>query len=483
MSRNKLNTGLFISLLSVILIIVLIFINRKDKVVQEINIERNPPNIVLFLADDLGYNDLGCYGNQVIQTPYLDRLASKGMLFTSYYAPAPVCSPSRGALLTGRNPNRLGIYDWIDYQTPVHLSCKEETIAEMLGDAGYETCMVGKWHLNGYFNSPRHPQPDAHGFDYWFATRNNADYSHKNPINFVRNGKPVGPLEGFSCQIIVDEAIEWLKSYRPANKPFFQYISFHEPHEPIASPQSLINRYKIDTLPKAMYYANVTNMDSAIGRYMDFLDTTRLIENTLIFFSSDNGPETLNRYNKAWRSYGSAEPLKGMKLHLYEGGIRVPAIIRWDGIVEPGQISSEPVSGMDILPTVAEYLNLSHDGLNFDGRNILPVLKGGKMNMEKPIYWFYYAALGGPKAALRQGDYKILGYTNDYYYPEDRFAVHHLEIIKNAELVRYELYNVKQDIGERYDLSDSLPEKFQEMKLLINKQFNSVQNEGPDWRK
>ena len=169
------------------------------------------PNIVVVLCDDLGYGDLECYGHPHIKTPHLNTLAKEGVRFTNCYSAAPVCSPSRVGLLTGRSPNRAGVYDFIPGGRKIYMRSSEVTIAQLLKKQGYATCMSGKWHCNGKFNSDQQPQPDTAGFDHWFGTQNNASPSHENPKNFVRNGEAVGELEGFSCQLVVDEAVKWLK--------------------------------------------------------------------------------------------------------------------------------------------------------------------------------------------------------------------------------------------------------------------------------
>ncbi|MBT5813000.1 MAG: sulfatase-like hydrolase/transferase, partial [Opitutales bacterium] len=201
------------------------------------------PNIVVIICDDLGYGDLASYGHPHIQTPNLDRMATEGVRFTDFYSTAPVCSASRVGLMTGRSPNRAGVYDWIppgnqprpDARDQVHMRTEEITIPKLLKQAGYATALSGKWHCNSQFNSDLQPQPGDAGFDHWFATHNNAAPSHRNPQNFVRNGNPVGPLEGYSCQIVTTEAIQWVENQTKTapTQPFFLYLAFHEPHEPI----------------------------------------------------------------------------------------------------------------------------------------------------------------------------------------------------------------------------------------------------------
>ncbi len=200
------------------------------------------PSIVLVLCDDLGYGDLGCYGSPVIRTPNLDRFAQEGVRFTDCYAAAPVSSPSRAGMLTGRVPDRLGVYHWIPAGNVMHLRREETTFARILKGAGYATCHAGKWHCNGKFNSPEQPQPSDHGFDHWFSTQNNAEPSHADPANFVRNGTPAGPLKGNSSTLIASEAISWLKGLR-AGQPFCLFVCFHASHEPVATDSEFSSMY------------------------------------------------------------------------------------------------------------------------------------------------------------------------------------------------------------------------------------------------
>lgn len=441
------------------------------------------PNFLIILCDDLGYGDLGCYGNATIKTPNLDRLAAQGMRLTDCYAAAPVCSSSRAGLLTGRTPNRLGVYDWIPNGHFMHLRRSETTIATLLRGAGYATCHVGKWHCNGKFNSPEQPQPGDHGFDHWFSTQNNAAPSHENPKNFVRNGAAVGPQSGFSCQIVADEAVDWLLK-RDASKPFFQFVCFHEPHEPVASPADLTARYP-DARKKgeALYYANVTNMDLAVGKLMAALDELKLADNTLVFFTSDNGPETLNRYGGAWRSHGSPGPLRGMKLHIYDGGIRVPGIIRWPGRIEPGRVVGEPISGVDVLPTLCDLAGVAPPrDRTIDGSSFASLFVGNPVERRRPLHWSYFRALSQPKLAMRDGDWKIVAHLEFDRPVGGRVTRETVLAIKTATIGSFELYNIRDDIGERNDLADEFPQQLKKMGDVLTTIHREVQKEAPDWR-
>lgn len=443
------------------------------------------PNFLVILCDDLGYGDLSCYGNPTIKTPNLDRLASQGIRLTDCYSSAPVCSSSRAGLLTGRTPSRIGVYDWIPGGHPMHLKADEITIATLLREAGYATSHVGKWHCNGKFNSDDQPQPDDHGFEHWFATQNNAAPTHKNPTNFVRNGEPVGKLEGYSCQIVASEAIRWLQDARDESKPFFQFVCFHEPHEPIDSPPDLVDDYPAATKRgEALYYANVANMDRAVGRLMDALDDMELADDTLVIFTSDNGPETLNRYRGAWRSHGSPGPLRGMKLHLYEAGMRVSGIIRFPGRAKPGQVLGEPVCALDILPTFCALGDAKPPtDRALDGTSFLAIFDGKPIEREVPLYWHYFRSIGAPKAAMRVGDYMVLGHWDGKQLgPGGSVHAGDTDVIKSAKLVDFELYNLRNDLGEQQDLAEREPERLKELSAMLVKKYQEVQAEGPHWK-
>ena len=446
----------------------------------------SPPNFVVILCDDLGYGDLACYGHPHIKTPHLDHLAKNGTKFTDCYASAPVCSSSRAGLLTGRTPNRTGVYDWIPNNHVVHLKPSEITLATLLRDAGYDTAHSGKWHLNGKFNSDQQPQPGDHGFNHWFATQNNASPSHENPKNFVRNGKAVGNMEGFACQLVADEAVNWLKNGRDKSKNFFLNIWFHEPHEPVASPKSMVENYlKVtDDVNQAQYFANVENMDAACGKLIKALHDLDLYDNTVIFFTSDNGPETLRRYRGAGRSFGVPGPLRGMKLHIYDGGIRVPGILHWPGKTKAGHPISEPISAVDLLPTFcqAAYIHAPKDRA-LDGTNFLPALRGDTLCRKTPLFWNYYRAIqDSPKVAMRDGDWKLVAHWDGPSKPlGGNVNPDSMKLIKTAKLTKFELYNIRKDIGEKKDLSKAEPDRLNAMTEALQKKYLEVQNESPVW--
>jgi len=356
------------------------------------------PNILLVIADDLGYGDLGCYGHPEIKTPHLDRFAREGLRLTSYYSAAPVCSPARAGLMTGRTPYRAGVYNQLSFMTSMHLQKDEVTVTKLLRQAGYATAQVGKWHLNGRYNLPGQPQPNDQGFDHWFAVQNNALPNHRNPYNFVRNGIPLGPLEGYSGPLVANEAVDWLTTGRDKKKPFFLYVAFNEPHEPIATDPKFAAQYQAkhpDDPSRAAYYGNVTQMDDSLGRILQTLEAEGVAENTLIWFTSDNGPARTR-----WHAAGVTGGFREYKGHLYEGGIRVPGIIRWPARIKPGTTSGAPVCGIDALPTLCAAAGISPPAdLRLDGMDIGPLFSGGEPGRIQPLFWFFIYSRGLPRAA------------------------------------------------------------------------------------
>ncbi|QDU63585.1 Arylsulfatase [Planctomycetes bacterium Pan216] len=428
------------------------------------------PNFVVFLADDLGWGDLGCYGHEKIQTPNLDKFAKQGLRMTQCYSACSVCSPSRSSILTGRTPYRNGVWRWIPDGSKYHLRPSEITVAKLLKDQGYATCHVGKWHLNGKFNSSEQPQPGDHGYDWWMATQNNAAPTHKNPTNFVRNGEPVGPLEGFSAELVADEAIDWLQHHRDKEKPFFLTVWTHEPHLPIESNPKFMELYKdADDPGIRQHHGNVTQLDHAFGKLMKELEEQGLDESTFVIFTSDNGPEgsgepfPKNPQSQRNRTRGSTGGLRGRKRSTFDGGIRVPGIVRWPGKVKPGTETKEPVIGSDIFTTICDIVGVPvPSDRTIDGASMLPLFEGNQIEREQPLYWRNHLSDDKHMVALRDGDWKVIG---------------------SSDMTHFELYNLADDWQETADVAKKFPVKFAEMKRKLIDHDAAVLADGPDWWK
>lgn len=419
------------------------------------------PNIIVFLADDLGYGDLGVYGHPVIQTPNLDAFARQGVRLTQCYAASAVCSPSRSAILTGRTPYRNGVFTWIPEGRDLHLRTRELALPRLLKNGGYATCHVGKWHLNSHFNQPTQPQPDDHGYDWWLATQNNAAPSHEHPTNFVRNGRPIGKVEDYSAPFIVKEAVSWLKQRTDKSQPFLLSVWTHEPHYPIKSaPQFKALYPDLTDEVQREHHANVTQLDHAFGELMRALDEMDLAKDTLVIFTSDNGPEG-DGIRTPGR--GSTGGLRGRKRDVYEGGIRVPGLVRFPGRAKPGTTSDVPVIGSDIFVTALALAGVEppKDRV-LDGGNFLPALEGKPVTRARPMYWRCVIARESVKTAMRIGDWKILA---------------------DEPLKKFELYHVQRDRAEQQELSAAEPAKFAEMKQALIKLNAEIEAEGPPWWK
>jgi arylsulfatase A len=409
------------------------------------------PNVVVLFTDDQGYGDAGYLGHPKLKTPHLDKLAAGGLVLEQCYASAPVCSPSRAGLLTGQHPYRNGIRDWIPPNSGIFLPKTAPSLARLLGTAGYRTCHVGKWHLNSKMDGTE-PTPGDHGFQHWFATQNNAAPSHENPVNFVRNGKKVGPLKGNSSHLIADEAIRWLDD-RKADEPFVLFVWFHAPHEPVAvTPDWTAPYADADPEARRQYYGCVSLMDDAVGRIVAALERKKVRERTLVFFTSDNGPETLKRYKGAERSYGSPGNLRGMKLHLTEGGIRVPGILSWPGRIKAGKTAA-PVSNLDLLPTACELAGVALPDAPLDGVSLVPLIDGKPLARKQPLYWQYDRALGGYRYAVRDGEWKLLA---------------------DAKMNKFSLYNIISNPAETRDRSSDEPKIAQRLIESLRERHKAI---------
>ncbi len=435
------------------------------------------PNILLIYVDDLGYGDLGSYGHPVIETPVLDALADEGLRLTSYYAPSALCSPSRAGLLTGRYPYRTGIRSWIPDNSGVYLRDEEITLAETLSAVGYQTAHIGKWHLNSDLGSKTEPQPTDQGFDYFYGHNAFQIPTNKNPVNIFRNGNALGVQEGYTAQLYADEAIKWLRQ-RNEQAPFFLYLSMAEPHTTIENPPEFNERYadytdgEIVPIPSGQseiptdllvprgpgeYYANVSYMDSQLGRVLDWLAGNQLKEDTVIVFASDNGPVTTQWLQ--WfevNAHGDTGGYRGRKHFLYEGGIRVPAIIRWPGITTAGSTSDAPVNGLDLFVTLTEAGGgeVPADRA-IDGTDIRGVLAGGDVP-ERTMVWAL-ESISNVEFAVRKGNWKLL---------------------LDKEQKPLELYNLDDDRLEFFNLVDSEPGKVEELTRHFSSTISSI-NDDP----
>jgi len=402
------------------------------------------PNVIVILADDLGWTDLACYGSDLHATPHLDGLAKSGMRFTQNYSACTVCSPTRAALLTGKYPARLRITDWIPGLMPdnpkllvpdwtKYLPTSETTLASLFRARGYVTALIGKWHLGGeaYY-------PEKHGFDINIAGTEKAA-----PPSYVAPWKIPNLTEGkagdYLTDRLADEAVTFIEKNK--DRPFFLYLPHFAVHTPIQGRADLVEKYQAKikaglTHNNAAYAAMVESLDASVGRIRAKLRELNLEDNTIIIFTSDNGgrvPTTSNR------------PLRFGKASAYEGGVRVPLIVHWPGETKPGRVLDTPVITMDLFETVVEMAGLraaepAKDAAGRDGVSLVPLLRGTGGLTRTELYWHYphhqHYQLGGamPYSAIRSGDFKLIEFLNDK---------------------RLELYDIKNDIGEQRDLEGS----------------------------
>lgn len=412
--------------------IVIILLSISCNGVCQSQVRQNAPNIIMILADDMGWADMGHDGSN-IDTPHLDRLAEQGMKLTNFYASAPICSPTRAALLTGRYPHSVGVPDLVSSakrgNVPIlALDHEAITIPEALKPQGYKSMIVGKWHLG------HHQQnwPRTHGFDeFWGSLIGTPGFY--NVKETYHNETPT-TVEGYFTDRITDKAIEFIQQEQ--DRPFFLYIAYNAPHYPLEAPAELVykyrNRYQDNGL-FAIYAAMVEQMDSGIGRVLDQLDTLELTDNTLVVFCSDNGPSA------EIKSYGlpgakiSAGPLRGHKFSTYEGGIRVPFLARWPGKIPAGKVRHELAMTMDLMPTFLQASGITavkdHE---MHGVSILPLLMDQSYERPEPLQWEEQHSM-----AIRKGNWKLV-----HLFWQDQ----------------PQLYDMANDISEQDNLADNHPE-------------------------
>lgn len=398
-----------------------------------------PLNFIVILVDDLGATDLGCYGSRFFQTPNIDRLAREGMRFTQAYSACTVCSPTRAAMLTGKYPARLHVTDWIaGHKRPkaklkvpdwtMHLPHEERTLAEALKTVGYATASIGKWHLGG----PDH-SPEKHGFDV-----NLGGYDRGQPPSYFSPYRIPTLTDGPAGEFLTDregeEAVRFIEQNR--EKPFFLYLPHYAVHTPLMGKKEVVEKYRGRVLPEdpqrnPTYGALVESVDDSVGRILRALEERKLAERTVVIFTSDNGGLLGPTANLGFRAgKGSA----------YEGGVRVPLIVRWPGVTQRGSQSTTPVITVDHYPTLLEAAGVKRAPEQvIDGESLLPLLRGAGSLKRGAIFWHYpHYHPGGatPYSAVRSGDWRLVEFFEDQ---------------------RVELYNLKTDPLEAKDLAAAKP--------------------------
>lgn len=401
-----------------------------------------PPNFLVILADDLGWADLGHDGSR-IDTPHLDRLAREGVKLTRFYASAPMCSPTRAALLTGRYPHSVGMPELASPQArgpvpPLALDHRAVTMPEALKPGGYRSAAIGKWHLGfGPANAPR-----THGFDeFWGSLLGTPMYWQ--PRDTWHNETPQ-PVAGHFTDAIADFAVQWLRREARPDRPFLLYLAFNAPHYPLEAPAELVYKYRRrfpDRGLFALYAAMIEQMDAGIGRVLAVLDELRETERTFVVFTSDNGPSAEpNHYGPGGADWSNG-PLRGFKFGMHEGGLRVPFLARWPGRLPAGAVRDGVGVTMDVLPTVMEAAGIrpapDHE---LHGVSLFPLLRGEPFTRPAALHWE-----NQQNAAVVDGDWKLV---LRYWLP------------------RPLLYRPAEDVGEQHDLAAAHPERAAAMLAL-----------------
>jgi arylsulfatase A-like enzyme len=408
--------------------------------------QTRPPNIVLLVADDMGYADIGVHGSKDIPTPSIDALAKAGVRFTDAYVTGPYCSPTRAGLLTGRYPQRFGHEFNIGPGGEFGLPLSETTLADRLRAAGYRTAVFGKWHLGA--GEKFHPM--SRGFDEFFGFLG-GQHSYMDTaaqsVDPILDGRKPATAMTYLTDALATRAVDFIR--REKARPFLLYLAFNAVHTPMHATDKYLARFKdVKDSQRRTYAAMLSAMDDAIGRTMATIRDERLEENTLVIFFSDNGGPTMPGTTINGSSNG---PLRGSKRQTWEGGIRVPFIIRWKGHVPEGKTDARPIIQLDVLPTALAAAgvplgNQSH----IDGVNLLPFITG---KSQGPVHEALYWRLGG-MMAIRKGDWKLVK-TQEGPLPGDPSVL--------SDLSAAELYNLAADIGETKNLAPTNAAKAKEL--------------------
>ncbi|MBI2689430.1 MAG: sulfatase-like hydrolase/transferase [Acidobacteria bacterium] len=367
------------------------------------------PNIILAMADDQGWGDTSYNGHHILSTPNLDAMARAGIRFDRFYAGAPVCSPTRGSALTGRHPFRYGIFfanadSGTDAPSKYALPAREQTLAEFLKPLGYACGHFGKWHL-GDFAGPKHSSPSDNGFDEFFSTTRKV--ATVNPEGYwTHNGRvPPADLEGDDSRILMDAAVTFIEKSAQRRQPFFAVIWFHAPHEPVAATERHRAPYTQYSGKPENYYGAIASVDEQMGRLRETLRYLKVERDTMLWYASDNGPEG-DRQSTA--SPGSSGPFRGRKRSLFEGGIRVPAILEWPARYNSPQVVKAAASTSDYLPTILSALNQPLPS-ELDGINLLPILDGKRRFRQLPLAFETIGdTRGSPKLCWMEDRWKLL---------------------------------------------------------------------------
>ena len=403
------------------------------------------PNVIIIYTDDQGTLDLNIYGAKDLQTPNIDKLARNGVRFTSFYSASPVCSPSRAALLTGRYPQRAGLADNASgAYGGGGMPGSQFTLAEMFRQGGYKTGHFGKWHV-GY---NQETMPNAQGFDYSWGFMGGCvdNYSHffywsgPNRHDLWKNGQEIYEPGKFFSDRMVEEAADFMSRNR--SNPFFMYFAINMPHYPLQPDTKWLDYYKNLPSPRNMYAAFVSTMDERIGRLLKRMNELQLAENTIVIFQADQGHSTEER---AFSGGGFAGPYRASKFSLFEGGIRVPAIISWPGHIAKNEIRDQFVANIDWYPTLAEYCGLQLPERKLDGKSITKIIASSTAASPHPV--FFWQALGtkeNPQWAAREGEWKLL--HNPLQASPDELPADKLMLV-----------NLKQDSSETKNQAANFP--------------------------